>query len=136
MFQSLVLLLAHAATKTLKTARNIGTTCYHLIHCIKFSPKQKTNGHTRRHTEHLMILISQIYHRPPKFSMFGFFDVDFRWVFVVLNTTMSYAVVVLYFFSRQRIMIPWMHHRHWSFGIFFYVRILNYNLIKIMMSFT
>lgn len=49
----------------------------------------------------LTTLISQIYLKPPILSVNSFFELGYKWMFVIIDATISYLVVVLFFFNKS-----------------------------------
>lgn len=100
-FQLVIVLLASSAQTTCTLAKRIGETCYNSIYSIKFSRRHGMSfGRKAIYCKFLTVILSQTYLKPPVFSISGFFVLGYKWVFIIIDTTISYLVVVLYFFNK------------------------------------
>lgn len=97
----LIVMLASAAKTTCKSAKDVGQTCYDAIHYVKFANKYVHPERIDRYSKLLNVILSQLHLNPPIFSVNGFFELNYRWVFVIVDTTISYLVVVLYYYNKE-----------------------------------
>ncbi|KRT85120.1 hypothetical protein AMK59_615 [Oryctes borbonicus] len=93
----LSIILASASAQTTKKARSLGKTSLNLMVALRSSPiKMKMISACQ-----LMVLASRAYVNPPIFSIQGFFIVDYKWFFFIVNFTTSYIVVLLYYIGSS-----------------------------------
>lgn len=94
-FQSLILKLAKTSGYTSKTARNFGKICFELLCLFRYAKRGRALYSQDIYEEQLWQLTSQVHLKPPVISVHGFFNLDYKLFFFIINFATSYTVVLL-----------------------------------------